>query len=68
MSVCPSTNLTFPLVDGVFTCKLKRRVTARALRHLFALEMSNFGIHFWTKVTQVKLLKCGIGGYLTLIF
>jgi hypothetical protein len=30
----------------------------------FALKMSGFGIHFWPRVTLVKLLKGGIGGYL----
>jgi hypothetical protein len=34
----------------------------------FALNMSNFGIHFWPKVTKVKLMKCGIGGYLIWTF
>jgi hypothetical protein len=58
---------TFPLLDSVLTLKLLLPPeTAGNSKgpEAFALKISNFGIHFWPRVTQIKLLKRGIGGYL----
>jgi hypothetical protein len=45
------------------TCPPEKEVNSKGPKG-FAQKMFNFGIHFWPRVTLVKLLKHGIGGYL----
>jgi hypothetical protein len=44
------------------TCPPEKEGNSRGPKE-FALKISTFGIHFWPRVTIVKLLKCGIGVY-----
>jgi hypothetical protein len=45
------------------TCPPKKKGNSKRPK-AFALKISSFGIYFWPRVTLVKLLKGGIGGYL----
>jgi hypothetical protein len=69
LSVCPFVMFTFSLLDGGFTGKLHLPAGKGGQQQGGkAFALSNFGIHFWPRVTLVKLLKRGIGGYLIWIF
>jgi hypothetical protein len=68
LSVGPFEKYTFPLLDGVFTTKLlfpaEDGGQQQGAESICTVITYDFGIHFCPRVTQVKLLKCGIGGYL----
>jgi hypothetical protein len=57
LSVCPFGKFTFSLLDGGFTgkmtCPPEKEGNSKRPKG-FALKMSNFGIHFWPRASNIK--------------